>query len=362
LISRYIFREAFLSWLLVICVLFVILISNQFAVILGDAASNELPKDAVFAVLGLTSLQYLNFLTPIALFLGIMLALARLNRDAETYALFACGVGPQQLLVPIAVLTCLVAAGSAWLTLVTAPNAARRIEQIKFDAEARFEVGVMEAGRFLAPDSGGTVLYAERVDGDNIYDVFWSRESEGRVVVILADRGQRMENPDTGELSFVLYNGTRHEGVPGALDFNMIEFAEHGIPVRDAGRDTFDETVEMRSTAALMRSRDPRDQAELQWRFSAPISLFVLALLALPLSRSSPREGRFARIGAGLLIYLTYSNLVSVVQIWVAREATPRWIGVWWVHAAIGLFALVLFARDAGWFARVRPFAAERLA
>jgi lipopolysaccharide export system permease protein len=356
LIGRYIFREALLSWMLVICVLFVILMSNQFAEILRDAAASELPKDAVFAVLGFTSLQYLNFLTPIALFLGIMLALARLNRDAETSALFACGIGPPQLLLPVAMLTVIVGAGSAYLTVVTAPGATRRIEQIKYDAEARFDVGVLEAGRFLAPDKAGTsVLYAERVEGNNIYDVFWSREIDGKVVVILAERGERIDNPATGELSFVLYNGTRHEGVPGALDFTVIEFAEHGIPVREAGRDGFEETVEMRSTASLLRSGDPLEQAELQWRFSAPISLLVLALLAVPLSRSSPREGRFARIGAGLLIYLIYANLLSVARIWLERAATPAWFGMWWVHALIGTFALLLFARDSGWFVRARP-------
>jgi lipopolysaccharide export system permease protein len=206
------------------------------------------------------------------------------------------------------------------------------------------------------------VLYAERVDGENIYDVFWSREVDGKVVVILADRGQRIEDPQTGELSFVLYNGTRHEGVPGALDFNVIEFAEHGIPVREAGRDGFQETVEMRSTAALLRSRDPLEQAELQWRFSSPISLLVLALLAVPLSRSSPREGRFARTGVGLLIYLTYANLISVARIWVERGLTPTWLGLWWVHVAIGMLALFLFARDAGWFTHPRPIVRSRAA
>ena len=45
--------------------LFIILMSNQFAEILDDAATSQLPKDAVFAVFSLTSLQYITFLTPI---------------------------------------------------------------------------------------------------------------------------------------------------------------------------------------------------------------------------------------------------------------------------------------------------------
>ena len=67
--------------------------TNQFAEILGEAASDQLPKDAVFGILGLASLQYLTALTPIGLFLGVMLALARLNRDSEMSAIMACGIG-----------------------------------------------------------------------------------------------------------------------------------------------------------------------------------------------------------------------------------------------------------------------------
>jgi lipopolysaccharide export system permease protein len=331
-------------------VMFVILMSNQFAEILGDAAANELPRDAVFTVVGLTALRYLTLIAPIAVFLGIMLALARLNRDAETSALYACGIGPTNMLVPIGFMTALVAAATGWLTLVSAPDAVRRIEEIKFEAQEQLELGVLEPGRFIAPEGDDTVFYAERVEGDFIYDVFWSSEVDARVAVIVAERGERIEDPATGALSFVFYNGTRTEGIPGQLDFSVIEFVEHGFPVRDAGGDEFEETIEMYGLAALLDSADPQARAELQWRISSPLSLIVLALLAVPLSRASPREGRYARLGAGLLIYITYANLLSIGRVWVERGQVPDWLGVWWVHGILGCIALLMFGRDAGWF------------
>ena len=354
LISRYLFREISFSCTLVLIVMFVILMSNQFAEILGDAAANELPRDAVFIVFGLTALRYLTLIAPIAVFLGIMLALARLNRDAETSALYACGVGPANMLVPIGFMVALVAAATGWLTLVSAPDAMRRIEEIKFAAQEEFELGVLEPGRFIAQERDDTVFYAERVEDEFIYDVFWSSEIDDRVVVIVAERGQRIEDPGTGALSFVLYNGTRTEGIPGQLDFSVIEFGEHGLPVRDTGGDEFEETIEMYGLAALLDSADPQARAELQWRISAPVSLIVLALLAVPLSRASPREGRYARIGAGLLIYITYVNLMSIARVWVERDEVPGWLGIWWVHCALGVIAVLMFGRDAGWFA-ARP-------
>ena len=194
-----------------------------------------------------------------------------------------------------------------------------------------------------------------------MFDVFWVREVGNRVSVITAERGERVGTPGSGELAFVLYNGTRHDGVPGNLDFAIIEFAEHRIPVRNGDTREFAETIEMRPTATLWRSQDRLDQAELQWRLSTPLSLVLLAILAVPLSRSSPREGRYARIGAGLLIFVTYYNLLAIARVWIERGQVPSSLGLWWVHGGLALLALYLLGRQAGWFVRA-PRVRARLA
>jgi lipopolysaccharide export system permease protein len=151
LIGRYIFREAFGSWLMVMAVLFLIFMTNQLADILGDAAAERLPRDAVLAIFGLTALRYLTLLMPITLFLGITLALARLNRDGEMAALSACGFGSARLLVPIGTFTLLLALGLSWLALVSTPAASQRIEEIRFQAEQSVEFSAIEPGKSYRP-------------------------------------------------------------------------------------------------------------------------------------------------------------------------------------------------------------------
>ena len=353
LISRYVFRETFFSWLIVTTVLLVIFMSNQFAETLDDAAGNELPRSAVFAVLGLMSLQYITWLAPIGLFLGILLALARMNRDSEMVALEACGVGPPRLLVPIGLLTLALSMTVAWLSLIGTPEASRQVEEIRMQARESLEIGVLEAGTFTSPDSGETIVYAQEVEGNEIRDVFIQRNDGNQVVAIVAARGERRLEAD-GQLSFVLYNGRRYEGVPGERSFRIVEFAEHGMPVRLVQRRDDEQPVETKTLAELAGSSDPADRAELQWRISSPLSLFILALLAVPLSRSRPREGRYARLGVGILIYITYLNLLSIARAWVEREQAPDWLGLWWVHLMLGLLGLFLLARQSGWFTRAR--------
>lgn len=356
LISRYVLREAFGSSLLVLVVLLAILMSNQIAEILGDAAARTLPENAVLEVFILTFLRYLTLLAPIALLLGIMLALARLNRDSEMAALSSCGVGPAKLLRPIGLLTILLAALTAWLALVEMPQASRRIEEIRFAAREEVDIAGIEAGRFMSLDSGRTVLYARDVRSNVLYDVFIEREEDGRIVVITAERGERVEDPVTGEIMIRLYNGRRTEGKPGEARFLIAEFAEHGMPVGFDERDELEASAAVEPTSRLIRSRDPAHIAELQWRLSTPLSLLVLALLAVPLSRSSPREGRYARVGVGLLIYVIYANLLSIARIAVERGEIPPWVGIWSVHALLGLVALMMLLKFSGALQRPRPF------
>jgi lipopolysaccharide export system permease protein len=77
-----------------------------------------------------------------------------------------------------------------------------------------------------------------------------------------------------------------------------------------------------------------------------------LALLAVPLSRTSPREGRYARLGIALFVYLIYTNLLSIARVWVERGVTVDAVGMWWVHAVVGLLGLLMLARESGWFVR----------
>jgi lipopolysaccharide export system permease protein len=172
---------------------------------------------------------------------------------------------------------------------------------------------------------------------------------------MLAERGRRIVDPSNGELSFALYNSRLYEGVPGEGKFLVVEFEEQLVPIRLDDEDEFVEAVAAKPTSELLSSRALADRAELHWRLSWPLSLFVLALLAVPLSRTSPREGRYARLGIALFVYVIYFDLLLIGRLWVERGVITDAAGMWWVHAAAALLGLLLLAREGGWFVRA-PF------
>jgi lipopolysaccharide export system permease protein len=350
ILQSYVLRETVQTWLATIVVLLVILVTYQFTEVLGDAASAKMPRDEVFRVLGLTSLQLLAVLTPISLFLAILLALGRLYRDSEMAALMACGIGPARLYRSLLGFALLLAAAVAWLAIAVAPAATRTIQAMAAAAQASVGLDMLEAGRFVSLGDTGAVLFAGRVNADgSLADVFVQRRQADKLELIIARRAWEGEPGPDGQRVLRFADGRRYEGKAGSPRFRVMRFAEHGIPYE---LPTFGPPVrgpEAMTLAELWGSESLEDQAELQWRFSSPLILLMLTLLAVPLSRSGPRQGRYTGVMAGVLVYLIYVNMLSVARVWVERgDVDPR-IGIWWVHLACGAAGLLMVAYQHGW-------------
>jgi lipopolysaccharide export system permease protein len=347
------------TWVAVTVVLLVILLSNQLARVLSQAAANEFPQGVVLALIALTSTSYLTVVVPISFFLAIMLALGRLYHESEMAAMQSCGVGTARLYRPISILGVLIAALLIWLSFWAIPAAIARAQEIRASAYRDAQLGLLEPGRFRTFGSGGVVFYAERVDDYGVLHnvhVFIDHAAAqggpgGEVEVWVATRAEQRGAGQTEQL-FVMYDGEMYQGVPGSGEFRVVEFTEAGIPISLNSGANAAGKAEMKSSDELLRSQDPRDVAELQWRMSSPLIALVLMVLAVPLARLRPRQGRFGRIGLAILAYFIYSQLLAASRAWLESGAVPSYVGLWWVHGlglVIGMFLLLKESPPRGW-------------
>lgn len=369
-------------------VLLIILLANQLARVLSQAAANDFPREVVFALIGLTTAGNLSVIVPIGFFLAIMLALGRLYHESEMAAIQSCGVGPAGLFRPIAVLGVVIVALLAWLSFSAIPAASARAQAIRAEALRDAQFGLLEPGRFRTFGGGNVVFYAERVDSNGILhnvNVFVERpaqepeqpavqtataqesansagkkaankssdkpagtaasEGESKFEIWVATRAEQ-RGAGQAEQTFVLYDGERYEGTPGGGEFRIIKFSEGGIPVRLGELTGKAQKADMKPTAELLRSSDVRDAAELHWRISTPVSALVLMLIAVPLARLRPRQGRFGKIGVAILTYFLYFQLLVAARTWMEGGVLPDFIGLWWVHALALCGAVWLLVRE----------------
>ncbi len=346
-IQRYVLREVAQTWLAVTGVLVAILLANQLSRVLGQAAANHYGRHVVFDLIALGAILNLSVVVPVGLLLSIVLSLGRLYHDSEMAALQACGFGPTRLLGPLFAFSAIIALGLGWLTFFQVPQADHEAQLLRQAALKEAQFGQLDAGRFRSFSGGDAVFYAERVDpGGVLHDVFVQRQASGRMEVAVAESATYSPPGADGLRVITLYNGRRYEGMPGRRDFRIIKFREHGIPIATPSALRPIRDPDTKPTRLLLGSFAPSDIAQLQFRSSAPIMVMLLTLIAVPLSRLRPRQGRYVRVGAAILVFFLYSNMLSAAKVWLERGSLSPLIGVWWVHLLALCLGLYLLNRE----------------
>lgn len=345
---RYLFREASISACAVTLVLLFILVATRFARYIGQAASGQLPRQLIFQLLGLSVIDYLVILIPGSVFVAVILTLGRLYRDNEMSAISACGISPMQTYRPLLALGFVFAALTLALSFWVAPWAVRESARLRANSAQLTRYGLFQGGHFHQIPALHATFYAASTSlhGQHIHGVFIESQKQNRINVITARSGVFIKGLGRGNRILVLEHGYRYQGKLDSSHFDRIRFAQYGVnlkiahPERPVIRSRDGQTM-----AALWANPTPRNLAAIEWRISAPLSVFILIFMALPLSRTAPRQGRAWIIFAAILCYLLYSNLLGIARVWVARGLVTPEIGVWWVHVLFLAIGGILLAR-----------------
>lgn len=345
IIFRYISREVLLNMSAVSGILLLIIMSGRFIRYLTNAAAGKYSVDTVFLFLWYRLPGFLELILPLGLFLGILLAYGRLYLESEMAVLKATGMSQRRLslytLGPAAVVAVLVGVMSLWL----APAGVQKTEAV-FQQSQQNALDSVVPGRFQKQPDGIRSTYVEKLsDERQMQGIFVSETQPGKsLAVVAADSGRQIIDPDTGARYLVLENGFRYEGQPGDAKYREIQFSEYGIRLPDNRDEPEVSGVDMAPTAELFGG-DAQETAQLHWRISLPVMCLIVALLAVPLSKTNPRQGRFAKLIPSILLYLVYLLLLTNTRSLVEDGKSPV-IAMWGVHLLFFGFAMsLLFAR-----------------
>jgi len=352
IVFRYLSREVLITMSAVSAVLLVIIMSGRFIKYLAQAAQGLLDPGVLFLIMGFRLPGFLQLILPLGLFLGILLAYGRLYLESEMTVLSATGMSQQRLmaysLAPAAVVALLV----GWLSLGLAPQGVTEVARILNQQESLTEFDTLVPGRFQTMRRGSRVTYTRELSQDRseLAGVFMSETNTSSqsgadrgVSVVVAERGRQEIQPD-GSRYLILENGFRYDGNPGQANYRAIEYETYGVllPRPEVSLEISDR--EAIPTHELFGSDSLRHQSELQWRLSLPLLVFVVTLLAVPLSRVNPRQGRFLKLLPAILLYMTYLALLIAARGSLDKGRIPPALGLWWVHVLfLGIGLLMLY-------------------
>ncbi|MFL3653536.1 MAG: LPS export ABC transporter permease LptF [Halioglobus sp.] len=350
IIDRHISREIIRPFCTGLGLLVLIFVGFSAARQLTFAASGQLDMLTAFKLVCLNTLITLEILLPSAFFFSVLAAIGRLYRDSEMSALYAAGVSRARILESVLKLALVIAVITGLMSTLARPWAFRTSYALESQAAAQFDLKQMSADEFVMMDGSDYTFIAQDIDLERgLHEgVFLQKDydAEARSEIIIAESAAMPALNPGQAAQATFYNGYNYLLDNSGRKDVTLKFKELVVQLpNEEAQEKYRRKAE--TTLNLSQSSNPKDVAEYQWRISTPLATILLALIAVPLARSAPRESRLRNVSIALLAYIALFSMVSVLRTFMEQGTLGAIPGLWTAYALqAGLLAvLVTFPR-----------------
>ena len=312
---------------------------------LSLAAEGQLDMLTAFKLIGLNTLITLEILLPSAFFFSVLAAIGRLYKDSEMNALYAAGISRARILEAVLKLALVIALITGFISIQARPWAFRISYALESEAAAKFDLKQMATGEFVNMDGSDYIFIAKDIDLElGLHKgVFLQKNHEDneRAEIIVAESASLPTLNPGQAMQAEFYNGYNYLLDNRGQQDMTLEFKELVVRLpNEEAQERYRRKAE--TTLNLAGSSEPKDIAEYQWRISTPLATILLALIAVPLARSAPRESRFRNFSFALLVYIALFSMVSVLRTWIEQGKLGAMPGLWSAYLLQALLLVIL--------------------
>ena len=342
---RQFIKESTLAAIGIFFVLLAILVSTQTINLLGRAADGRVAVDAVAALIGFWTLGMAPLLLVLTAYISILTVLTRYWRDSEMSVWLATGLGLRRWIRPVLGFALPLAVLVAAVQISVLPWAELRSREYSEILKQKQNLSMIEAGEFRELGKKNWRMYfVEHFDikkGEMRNLFIREIDPNFRDSVVFAKEGsfKITDNLRTLELK----DGYRYTGIAGRGDYEQVSFDKLNLIINTTPKIV--NPIDHRSTIPtrdLIGSSDPQHLSELMWRVSLPLTVLVLAFLAVPLSYFNQRSGNSYHVLLAVGFFLVYLNGLNFLRNAVAAGKVPFWAGLLPMHLLILAAAWVL--------------------
>jgi lipopolysaccharide export system permease protein len=326
--------------------LFTITITVMLIKILGQAAGGKVASQDVVALIGFAALNYLPIILILTGFISVLVVVTRSYQDSEMVVWFASGLSLSRWIAPVLTFGLPLVVLVAGLSLFVTPWANRQSAEFRERFEKRQDIAKVSPGKFQESSSADRIFFVEGVAGDasKVKNIFVNTVQNGRNSVVVAKEGETVVD-SRGDKFLVMSQGRRYDGVSSQSDVRMMEFERYGVLVSTQSAALMgDKSARSLPMRALLANFNNFNKGEFLWRIALPMMSLLLMLLAIPLSFVNPRGGRSANLLIALLLFVVYSNMVSVFQAAVVQQRLSLAVAWWPIHLLALLMIVLMFS------------------
>ncbi|MEW9624327.1 LPS export ABC transporter permease LptF [Rhodanobacter geophilus] len=339
ILDRYFLRELAQTVAATVVVLMVIVAGTAFATVLQQVAKGSFPASVMFQVLGLRTLEGLTNMLPLASMIGVLMALGRMYRESEMHVLLSSGMGPNGLVRPTAILAVLLVLLTALVALWLGPWASATSDTLVAAANRSVIAAGLDAGRFTELPGKGGIIFTDTLsqDGSRLGRSFVSTQRTGgdgqqHIKLVTASNGQLYQESNGSSRFIAFRDGWQYDIPLGADNWRRMQYQRNDSSLSSVTSDTEEDPAESMTTLQLLRTETPDARSELAWRVNAPALTLVMLMLALPLSRQSPREARYGRLMLAMASFYLYYTLLALGRAQISKGHWHHQTALWLLH------------------------------
>ncbi|HEY1306400.1 MAG TPA: LPS export ABC transporter permease LptF, partial [Vicinamibacterales bacterium] len=355
ILDRYVIRQILMPFGLGLLVFTFLIIIPELMKYAEDYISKGAPTVLVLRLVVALVPMALGVTIPMSLLLGLLVTFGRLSADREFVALQACGVSPLRLMRPVGLMSMACAAITAYVLLVSVPDANQTFREITFNVIATQAEGEVKP-RVFYNEFPNIVLYVREVPqtgGWNGVFMADNRSGDGSAIY-LARHGELLINREKKTVEMVLRDGARHI-VDAAGKNDLFRFEQQVLrldpeqlfPTGGISKGFREMSItELRASAAETQAQGvyPHNQLfEIHKKFSIPAACLVFGLIGLALGATNRRDGKLANFVIGVTIIVVYYLLLELGQSVIRGHLIPAWVGAWLPDFVLGIAGVILF-------------------
>lgn len=361
IISRYIFREIAITFLIILFVMTFVLLMGKMLQIMDLMVNKGVGVLSVAHMIILAMPSLMIFTIPIALLISILIAMGRFSADNEITALKSSGVSLVQIYYPVAFASLIAFIVTLIMGYFLVPQSNFAVKRLLFEQITKNATIAVKEKVFTA-NFIGLLVYADKipVNGDYMEGVFIADSRvKNEENTIVAKKAFVVADPKLMLVKLRLENGSIHTVSPDLKNYRKVDFEIYDINLNLGETtlikfsDQFKNTDEMTVTELLENMKKPRPgmapvhelAIEVHTKFSIPLACIFFGLIALPLGIRSHRAVKSKGFAVGLIVVAAYYLLRIAGIALVENGKLSPVIGVWtpnfiFAVLSIGLFVL----------------------
>jgi lipopolysaccharide export system permease protein len=352
IISRYLLRNLALFFLAITFVIGLLVFGNQFVLTVQESVEHGIPFAELMPLVGFNMLRDIPIILTLSFFLSIIITISQFYKNSEAVVMNSIGLGDKgfiNIIQPIVIFLFLIV---FFLTIFVVPWAKQHKSLAEDETINASEFSFISEGKFESFKDGEIVFYASdssKLDSageQNMEEIFIYSSDNENPIIVFASEATKYIDIKTKSTYLRLKDGVRYEGLPSSNNIKILDFEAYDLEIVSGevikSISNFSK-IEEKNSVDLLVEGGLLANAEMQWRFSQPISILILSVFGVFLGKSSPRSGKGVNLIIGLVVFMLYNNGLLLAKTSIENGQLSPIIGMWAIHLFLIIFLIFFY-------------------